>query len=53
MTRVLSKSVSLGVLVELQHETEVEAEEFGLILGTAMYDAEEAGSWMWWCHVQC
>jgi hypothetical protein len=57
MTRVLIRSVSLGVLVDLQHgteaEAEVEAEQFGLILGTAMDVAEEADSWMWCCHVQC
>ena len=40
----------MGVFVDLQHETE--AEQFGLILGTAMHVAEEADSWMWWCHVQ-
>jgi len=47
----------LGVLVDLQHETEaeaaVEAAQFGLILGTAVHVAEGAKSWMWWCHVQC
>jgi len=58
MTRVLSRTVCLGVSVGLQHESEAEAEvevevvNFGLILRTAMHVAEEADSWMW-CRVQC